>query len=147
MNKMKKMNQWACYNRIWTWPSGLSYDKNLGYWVPRAMFFTRHGRPWSNPTALHKLCLTEGCPSWYHFINLLKSHCCVRRPIQIFWHSGVHLNSTDVGSWIFWMVYVSKQKYVAFSVISQYWNGTCSQNLCYETQGPIYSALPWLLMM
>ena len=20
------------------------------YWVPRAMFFTRHGRPWSNPT-------------------------------------------------------------------------------------------------
>ena len=21
------------------------------YWVPRAMFFTRHGRPWSNPTA------------------------------------------------------------------------------------------------
>ena len=19
------------------------------YWVPRAMFFTRHGRPWSNP--------------------------------------------------------------------------------------------------
>ena len=21
------------------------------YWVPRAMFFTRHGTPWSNPTA------------------------------------------------------------------------------------------------
>ena len=23
------------------------------YWVPRAMFFTRHGRPWSNPTTKH----------------------------------------------------------------------------------------------
>ena len=48
---------------VWkTWPSGLSYDKNLGpsasvfvYWVPWAMFFTRHGRPWSNPTTNHYL--------------------------------------------------------------------------------------------
>ena len=23
------------------------------YWVPRAMFFTRHGRPWSNPTTYY----------------------------------------------------------------------------------------------
>ena len=23
------------------------------YWVPRAMFFTQHGRPWSNPTTWH----------------------------------------------------------------------------------------------
>ena len=23
------------------------------YWVPRAMFFTRHGRPWSTPTTKH----------------------------------------------------------------------------------------------
>ena len=26
------------------------------YWVPRAMFFTRHGRPWSNPTTQHNNC-------------------------------------------------------------------------------------------
>ena len=39
---------------VWkTWPSGLSNDKNLGLRVPRAMFFTRHGRPWSNPTIEH----------------------------------------------------------------------------------------------
>ena len=25
------------------------------YWVPRAMFLSRHGRPWSNPTALHTM--------------------------------------------------------------------------------------------
>ena len=29
------------------------------YWVPRAMFFTRHGRPWSNPTVWH---LSAGRP-------------------------------------------------------------------------------------
>ena len=23
-------------------------------WIPRAMFFTRHGRPWSNPTTYHR---------------------------------------------------------------------------------------------
>ena len=61
VSKMKKkINQWACYNRIWswspmpcekTWPSGLSND----YWVPQAMFSTRHGRPWSNPTIYHLL--------------------------------------------------------------------------------------------
>ena len=30
------------------------------YWVPRAMFFTRHGRPWSNPTAYHFHCISVG---------------------------------------------------------------------------------------
>ena len=25
------------------------------YWVHRAMFFTRHGRPWSNPTLYHNV--------------------------------------------------------------------------------------------
>ena len=28
------------------------------YWVPRAMFFTRHGRPWSNPTT-HLICARQ----------------------------------------------------------------------------------------
>ena len=37
-----------------------SVDKNWGrgfcrYWGPRAMFFTRHGRPWSNPIIARSL--------------------------------------------------------------------------------------------
>ena len=34
------------------------------YWVPRAMFFTRHGRPWSNPTwhLLQKKCILQTLP-------------------------------------------------------------------------------------
>ena len=65
---MKKINQWACYNRIWSW-SPMPCEKHgprasvttktsafgLGFCllqVPRAMFFTRHGRPWSNPTIM-----------------------------------------------------------------------------------------------
>ena len=53
----KKINQWACYNRIWWWSpmpcekhgprDGRGFCRN---WGPRAIFFTRHGRPWSNPT-------------------------------------------------------------------------------------------------
>ena len=57
------------YCRIWSWspvpcekhgPRD-SVDKNRGpasvfvYWVPRAMFFTRHGRPWSNPIIARSL--------------------------------------------------------------------------------------------
>ena len=34
--------------------------------------------------APHKLCLDEEGRSWHPFINLSKSHCCVRRPIEIF---------------------------------------------------------------
>ena len=61
----KKICQRACYNRIWSW-SPMPCEKHgrrasvttkasafgLGFvhWVPRAMFFTQHGRPWSNPT-------------------------------------------------------------------------------------------------
>ena len=62
MNKnTEKIIQRACYNRIWSWspmpcekhgPRASVRKKNLFfvYWVPLAMFFTRHGRPWSNPT-------------------------------------------------------------------------------------------------
>ena len=49
------------------------------YWVPRAMFFTRHGRPWSNPTThlllVPHICVSEsGFHSWkciwkYHLQN------------------------------------------------------------------------------
>ena len=34
--------------------------------------------------APHKLCLIEGGRSKHPFINLLKTHCCVRRPRWIF---------------------------------------------------------------
>ena len=54
--------------RMWSWspmpcekhgPRD-SIDKNRGrgfcrYWGPRAMFFTRHGRPWSNPIIARSL--------------------------------------------------------------------------------------------
>ena len=33
------------------------------YWVPWAIFFTRHGRPWSNPTILHSKD-TESCSTY-----------------------------------------------------------------------------------
>ena len=41
---------------LWkTWPEGLSKQKFgrgfCRYWGPRTMFFTGHGRPWSNPTS------------------------------------------------------------------------------------------------
>ena len=46
-----------------TWPEGLSRQKPRPkaevfvrrYWGPRAMFFTRHRRPWSNPIITHLL--------------------------------------------------------------------------------------------
>ena len=43
------------------------------YWVPRAMFFTRHGRPWSNPIIARSL-----IDFFFHFVhrnlNLIKSY-------------------------------------------------------------------------
>ena len=66
MNKTrKKINQQACYNRIWSWspvpckkhgPRASVTTKtsafSLGFCLlsPSGHFFTRHGRPWSNPT-------------------------------------------------------------------------------------------------
>ena len=56
MNKtQKKIKRRACYNRIWSW-SPMPCEKH----GPRAsvttktMFFTRHGRPWSNPTMIYQ---------------------------------------------------------------------------------------------
>ena len=70
VNKMKKkINQWACYNRIWSW-SPMPCEKHgprasvFVYWVPRAMFFTRHGRPWSNPTLNCTWCLPSTLSTW-----------------------------------------------------------------------------------
>ena len=39
------------------------------YWVPRAMFFTRHGRPWSNPTTQYQKCYVTHPSTLLVFIN------------------------------------------------------------------------------
>ena len=87
MNKTwKKINQRACNNSIWSW-SPMPCEKHgprasvttktsafgLGFCLmsPRAMFFTRHGRPWSNPTLYRMgswLCHPYGTypPSTFH---------------------------------------------------------------------------------
>ena len=45
----------ASWGRILKFPMNKNikdgtYSQFFVYWVPGAMFFTRHGRPWSNPT-------------------------------------------------------------------------------------------------
>ena len=44
------------------------------YWVPRAMFFTRHGRPWSNPTTYHNV---QWCNSFNGLIQYTVRHLFV----------------------------------------------------------------------
>ena len=86
----KKINQQACYNRIWSW-SPMPCEKHgpwasvttkprpsasvFVYWVPRATFFTRHGRPWSNPTTYYfaivfKTFITLRWQKWRNWRNI-----------------------------------------------------------------------------
>ena len=51
------------------------------YWVPRAMFFTRHGRPWSNPTACH----FGPC---YSISRLYVEYCSTRKWLPTHSHWG-----------------------------------------------------------
>ena len=68
-----------------TWRSGLSHDKNLGlrprFLSTRAMFFTRHGIPWSNPTT--HVCAVK----WVGLSTLFEQHII---PIKCLYYNIVY---------------------------------------------------------
>ena len=78
------------------------------YWVPRAMFFTRHGRPWSKPTTQYPcvfmnmtLIKTFNFPHWYSLadmyyffilvtVTITLTFTATRAPITIIQHPTNH---------------------------------------------------------